>query len=226
MTDDKTRSIDAAALKGLAHPSRLRLLELLEQRGEATATQLAALTGENTGATSYHLRQLERYGFIEDVPGRGRGKERWWRAGSFSMDGDRFRRDPDTAQAAEMVLAQVVRRRGAELTRWLEESRTTPRAWIEASVTSSSGMRLTRRELTDLVGEVSAVLDAYRKRARGRTGDTPDTAQVVVHFDALPFGVGEADPGGADARPAGSGRTGPGGPDSGGADRGGADHPG
>ncbi|MFF0311282.1 helix-turn-helix domain-containing protein [Streptosporangium sp. NPDC004379] len=198
MTDDKTRSIDAAALKGLAHPSRLRLLELLEQHGEATATQLAALTGENTGATSYHLRQLEKYGFIEDVPGRGRGKERWWRAGSFSMDGDRFRRDPDTAQAAEMVLAQVVRQREADLTRWLEESRTTPRPWTEASVASSGRMRLTLQELADLVGEVSAVLDAYRRRARDRPADTPDTAYVAVNFDAFPFGVSEPDAGEAD----------------------------
>ncbi|GAA4227905.1 DNA-binding transcriptional ArsR family regulator [Streptosporangium album] len=191
--DDKTRELDASALKGLAHPSRLRLLELLEHHGPATATQLAARTGENTGVTSYHLRRLARHGLIEDVPERGRGRERWWRAGHYSFDGDRFRRDPETAQAAEFLLAEMVRQRGAELTYWVEESRTTPRPWLEAGTHSQTALRLTREELADLVRDVSRVLDAYQERAgEGRRGEeTPDTARVIVHFDAFPVGLGE-----------------------------------
>ncbi|MFC7643028.1 ArsR/SmtB family transcription factor [Streptosporangium lutulentum] len=80
MTNDKSNDLGASALKGLAHPVRLRLLELLDHHGPATATQLAAQTGENTGSTSYHLRILARHGLIEDVPERGKGKERWWRS--------------------------------------------------------------------------------------------------------------------------------------------------
>ncbi|MFF5206318.1 helix-turn-helix domain-containing protein [Streptosporangium sp. NPDC000396] len=193
--DDKTRNLDASALKGLAHPSRLRLLELLEHHGPATATQLSAQTGENTGVTSYHLRQLARHGFIEDVPERGKGKERWWRArsGGFSLDGDRFRRTPETAEAAEFLLAEIVRQRGAELTRWLEESRTTPRPWIEAGVQSHTALRLTQEELADLVREVAQVLDAHYERVKGRDEETPDTARVIVHFDAFPVGLGGQD---------------------------------
>ncbi|MFD8562119.1 helix-turn-helix domain-containing protein [Streptosporangium canum] len=191
MTDDKTRNLGASALKGLAHPFRLRLLELLEQHGPATATQLAAQMGENTGATSYHLRQLERHGFIEDMPERGKGKERWWRTRGFSLDGDRFRRDPETAEATEFLLAEMVRQRGAELARWLEESRTSPRPWITAGVNSRVALRLTRDELAGLVREVSGVLDAYYDRVRERDEEVPDTARVIVHFDAFPVGLGE-----------------------------------
>ena len=69
---------DPAVLKALAHPLRQRILGILRQ-GPASATTLAKELGENTGATSYHLRELAKHGFIEEEPGLGRGKERWWR---------------------------------------------------------------------------------------------------------------------------------------------------
>src|SRR5690349_5294051 len=49
---------DPAALKALGHPLRQQILRHLHRDGPATATTLAAALGENTGATSYHLRQL------------------------------------------------------------------------------------------------------------------------------------------------------------------------
>ncbi|GAA3148079.1 helix-turn-helix domain-containing protein [Nonomuraea salmonea] len=73
------RTLDANALKSFAHPLRLRIYELLDEHGPSTATRLAALLGQNTGATSYHLRELARHGMIEVVAGMGRGKEKYWR---------------------------------------------------------------------------------------------------------------------------------------------------
>ncbi|WP_068925862.1 winged helix-turn-helix domain-containing protein [Planobispora rosea] len=194
LAGNPAHELDASALKGLAHPVRLQLLELLDHHGPATATQLAARTGENTGSTSYHLRQLARHGLIEEVSGRGKGKERWWRSRRFGFDGDRFRRDPDTAQAAEFLLAELLRKRGAELGRWLEESRTTPREWVEATVNLHAVVRMTREELAGLVREVSRVVDAHVEKVRGREEDTPGTARVIVNFDAFPVGLGGQDP--------------------------------
>ncbi len=58
-------------LKALTHPTRLRMLGLLRIDGPATATTLAQRLGLNTGATSYHLRQLAQHGFVvdDDSPG-------------------------------------------------------------------------------------------------------------------------------------------------------------
>ena len=56
---------DPAALKALAHPLRLRILRHLGISGPATSTTLATALGENTGTLSYHLRRLERGGFVE-----------------------------------------------------------------------------------------------------------------------------------------------------------------
>lgn len=72
---------DAAELRALRHPLRRRMLQTLGRSGPATATALARALGENTGATSYHLRRLAEHGFVEDDPERGQGRERWWRVG-------------------------------------------------------------------------------------------------------------------------------------------------
>src|SRR5262249_62252825 len=62
----------------MAHPLRLRLLEVLRD-GPSTATKLAAELGESSGATSYHLRILERAGLVEEETLRGNARDRWWR---------------------------------------------------------------------------------------------------------------------------------------------------
>ena len=69
-----------AALRALAHPTRLRMLGLLRVDGPATATTLATRLGLNTGQTSYHLRQLAQHGLVVDDAERGNGRDRWWRA--------------------------------------------------------------------------------------------------------------------------------------------------
>ena len=71
---------DVRALRALAHPLRNRLLGQLRFAGPATASQLGRAVGESSGATSYHLRQLAAYGFVEEIEGRGSARERWWRA--------------------------------------------------------------------------------------------------------------------------------------------------
>ncbi len=71
---------DVRALRALAHPLRNRLLGHLRLHGPATASQLGRAVGESSGATSYHLRQLAAYGFVEEVEGQGTARERWWRA--------------------------------------------------------------------------------------------------------------------------------------------------
>jgi hypothetical protein len=42
-------------------------------RVPAPASGLGSAVGESSGSTSYHMRQLETYGFVEEVEGRGDG---------------------------------------------------------------------------------------------------------------------------------------------------------
>src|SRR4051812_20533989 len=80
---------DPQALRALAHPLRVRLLDTLRGEGPLTATALARRLGESSGSTSYHLRQLARHGFIEEDTSRGGGRMRWWRhaAGRLRLAG-------------------------------------------------------------------------------------------------------------------------------------------
>ncbi|MDF9813335.1 helix-turn-helix domain-containing protein [Streptomyces sp. SPB162] len=71
---------DLGALKALAHPRRQQILEHLALHGPATSATLARALELNTGATSYHLRELGRHGFVEAAEGTGKGRERWWQA--------------------------------------------------------------------------------------------------------------------------------------------------
>ncbi|KDN82208.1 helix-turn-helix domain-containing protein [Kitasatospora cheerisanensis] len=59
------------------HPVRLALLDLLAEAGTVTSTGAAARLGLSSGLCSFHLRQLARYGLVEEVPQGGRARP--WR---------------------------------------------------------------------------------------------------------------------------------------------------
>jgi DNA-binding transcriptional ArsR family regulator len=194
------RPLDAARLKALAHPFRLRLYERLEADGPATATELARALGSNSGTTSYHLRELSRGGLVTDAPGERRGRERRWQAapGGWTINADDFRGDPETAPAAELVIADTLRQRFEELQRWVVESRTTPRAWIEASSSGRRRLLLTPAELAALVRALDEAIAPAAALSRAREdGAAPapdDAARVTLAYDAFPTGVGSCAP--------------------------------
>ncbi|MEV7117402.1 winged helix-turn-helix domain-containing protein [Kitasatospora griseola] len=59
------------------HPVRIALLDLLAEAGAVTSTGAAARLGLSSGLCSFHLRQLARYGLVEEVPQGGRARP--WR---------------------------------------------------------------------------------------------------------------------------------------------------
>ena len=71
---------DLETLKAVSHPLRMQLLGALRSRGPSTASELARELGESSGSTSYHLRQLERFGFVSDDDEQPSGRERRWKA--------------------------------------------------------------------------------------------------------------------------------------------------
>jgi hypothetical protein len=78
------------------HPARTALLELIRRDGVVTATDAARELGGSTGLYSFHLRQLARYGVIEEAPAPG-GRLRPWRLAETGTGGTAGRR---TAEAA------------------------------------------------------------------------------------------------------------------------------
>src|ERR671937_2498370 len=110
---------DPMALRAVAHPMRLRLLGLLRHEGALTATQAAERVGESPAACSFHLRQLAKYGLVEEAGG-GRGRERPWRATAQITDWPAVSDDPAFAPAAQLLETVLAERYFERLMRWLE----------------------------------------------------------------------------------------------------------
>src|ERR1700761_8307324 len=107
MHDD--RDLDATQLKALAHPLRVQIFDALSTYGSFTASGLAERLGESSGATSYHLRQLEKHGFVREVDGKGTSRERWWERvpGSVNIGSEDAIRTPAGRSAATTIFRQL-----------------------------------------------------------------------------------------------------------------------
>lgn len=86
-------------LYALAHPPRWLLIEALTIESPATATRCAELTGESQATCSFHLRQLARYGFVEEAPSESK-RERPWRLVATTRSWSGRQPDPVRARAA------------------------------------------------------------------------------------------------------------------------------
>ena len=179
------KRLDATSLKALAHPLRMRLLGLLRIEGPATATQLAARVGESSGATSYHLRQLERHGFVEDDPARGNARDRWWKA-SHRMTSWRsadFLDQPDTADADTILQHEALRGQVRRIEQWLTDRESYGRDAISAATSSDYTVRLTTERMRALAEELEAVAQRYFDDP---DDDDPDAVPAVVLLHVFP----------------------------------------
>ena len=176
---------DPGALKALGHPLRQRILRRLHRDGPATATSLAAELGENTGATSYHLRQLAEHGFIEDVPERARGRERWWRARPQDLRFLPRSRMTEEARLAFDQMAQLNADEDEEALARFQRRRDGMGAWGDALLFSRSALRLSPEELLAFWEEYLALMLRYR--ADSAPEDAPEGARrILVRFMAFP----------------------------------------
>jgi len=178
--------LDARRIRGIAHPLRVRILDLLRRGGPLTATGLAERLGQSTGATSYHLRQLATYGFVVEDADRGTARERWWKAAHrTTVLNDSSDVDPADAEAYLRAVVDATAARGQ---RFVNELYSLPDAWRAAFTLNNVSLRLTPEEATRLIEEVTAVLDRYR---RDHDADAPEGAEhVAATFNVLPR-VGE-----------------------------------
>lgn len=181
---EEVKDLDPASLKGLAHPLRVRLLGALRTDGPATASGLARRFSETSGATSYHLRQLARHGFIEEDPERGTARERWWRSvhRSTRWQTSPFLDDPATAEAANFLYRSQFELETRSVRQWLQEQPSWPAEWLDAASASDWQLRLTADQLGRMSAEVTAVVERYR----AEEDDPPGAERIAVFFRAFP----------------------------------------
>lgn len=185
-SEHRARPIGPEAMKAFAHPLRMAMYDLLSQRGSATATTLAAELGESTGQTSYHLRQLERHGFVVEDEGRGTARERWWKAVGYSLEGVELAENPATSAQVELLLRTQVEQHARDKVRWLQASREEPQEWVKASLNDTTTAWMTAEELLALQEDLVAVLHEHHTRAKER-GEREGVRRVRIYLDILPL---------------------------------------
>jgi DNA-binding transcriptional ArsR family regulator len=182
---------DPGSLKALGHPLRQQILRQLRRSGPATATSLAAELGENTGATSYHLRQLAVHGFVEEVPDRARGRERWWQAPPQDV---RFLPRSQLTEEARVAFDQMAELDAATdeeaLNRFLRQ-RDDLGPWGDAFLFSRSALRLSPDELVRFWQDYLALVLRYRaddptERGPEDSEAPPDDRRILVRLLAFP----------------------------------------
>jgi hypothetical protein len=153
---------EAARIRGLAHPLRLRLLSLLDDEGEATATRCAQVTGESVASCAFHLGMLGKYGFAERAEARGR--ERPWRAVSRSRTLRYDPAEPGSARATGELAGLVVDEQADRLRRWLAAADEEEPAWVLASTLATASFWATQDELHELSRQVEALAERFTGR--------------------------------------------------------------
>lgn len=174
------------SLRGLVHPLRVRLLQLLQDDGPATATALGARMGQSSGVTSYHLRVLAEHGLIAEDTERGTGRDRWWRpvyrSVSFSY------RAP--GEPADEATQEFMRLRADQMHRQLVDyidgmARRGDRQTLELFRTGRWPLRLTPEQATQILDAIEELLLPYRRTPE--IGDGPaDGERVVFQYQLLP----------------------------------------
>jgi helix-turn-helix protein len=154
-------------IRALTHPLRLRLLALFrDEEIELTATQCAQHTGESVASCSFHLRQLEKYGYVERVGTRG--KERPWRAVSRAWSVRPDLDDPEAVGAAKAFAGLWLSEQIEVYRRWLDRVDREDPSWLAAATSTSQEFWATRDELDDL----SRALEQLTERFSGRNDPT------------------------------------------------------
>lgn len=183
------RLIDAASLKALAHPLRVDMFDRLAMFGSATASQLAEALGESSGATSYHLRQLARHGFIEEDDTRGTARERYWRVvpGGITMNPTDFEEGSAEFEAGALVARQMIEQRARHVDAFLRRGAAEfGTAWQSSSAFMSARSMMTAAELEAANYEIAAAIDAVLERYRDRE-PVAGARAIAIHFNAFPI---------------------------------------
>jgi predicted ArsR family transcriptional regulator len=177
---------DPRALRAMAHPTRLELIGLLRRGGPLTATQAADRIGGSPASCSFHLRQLAKYGLVEEAGG-GRGRERPWRATAISTEWPVIAESEETRAAGEMLSRVVIERYFESAVEWLERQPGEPPEWAEAALIGDAQVEMTVEEMHEVEARIRELLEPYLKRLEDRAPPVAGSRPVSVIALAFPL---------------------------------------
>jgi DNA-binding transcriptional ArsR family regulator len=177
---------DPSALRALSHPVRLRMLGLLRSEGPSTASRLAERLGLNTGATSYHLRNLAQHGFVVDAPERGNARDRWWQAAQqrTTTDNDAAAERAEERDAIDAFAQAIAVVHTEQLQRAVEERPLLPPQWWRTTSMSDWGLQLRTDDALQLRDQLHALIESFAQREV--PPGTEGSGQMIYQIHAFP----------------------------------------
>jgi DNA-binding transcriptional ArsR family regulator len=180
---------DVRTMRALAHPVRIALIEALILGGAMTATEAGERIGETPTTCSFHLRQLARYGLVEEAGG-GKGRARPWRVTSIGYSLSSVHDDPEAEIASNALLRLWRERTLGRYQTWLETKATYPRRWRQAASDGEYLLYLTAGELDRLNKELTdLLLPRYRERITDPSLRPPGAVPVELLTFSFPIGL-------------------------------------
>ncbi|MDP9869744.1 MULTISPECIES: winged helix-turn-helix domain-containing protein [Streptosporangium] len=173
---------DPRAMRALAHPLRLDLMDLLGRIGPATAAVCARRLGTTQASCSFHLRQLAKYGYVVEAESEDQ-RERPWRVADMEQSWS-----SSTGGVAAAELERVfVEREATRLLDWTQARPHTPEEWRAAAFLNGVTAPMTAQELDGLGEQLAAVLAPYIERATGRAAVPQDARYVRILLSGTPL---------------------------------------
>ena len=155
---------DPKAMRALAHPLRLAILDAMRNEGKLTATRAAELLNETPGNMSWHLQMLAKYGFIVEAEG-AKGRSRPWQIAPGSNRIKGTEAIPGSLDAVEHLVITVLDRSFEQLQEWLRQHKDFGDAWFNASFVQERMTFLTSAELAEIGEQIGQLLDRYDDRS-------------------------------------------------------------
>lgn len=187
---------DPRAMRAIAHPVRIALLELFEVMPTLTATQASDALGESPANCAFHLRTLAKYGFIREAGG-GKGRERPWTAAHRSINISTTRQADQQAKKAAHALSDVWMERSMQRIRRAFTADTWPDHWESVVVAKNSVRFMTPQETAQVSAEIGEIFDRYADRLHNPesrpAGALPVQLTYVAYPDAPPPGLPAGD---------------------------------
>jgi DNA-binding transcriptional ArsR family regulator len=174
---------DPRAIKALAHPARLAVIDELFAGRQLTATECAGNAGLSPSAMSYHLRALEKWGIVERAEASSDGRERPWRAAGEGLT--IASTEPRASAVAESAMvSRIIDRTRDDLLEWLAGDDREPGGWRDIT-TMGGGARWMTNDEAEEFGE--AFIELLDKYPRASTNERPSSARrVQVTFVMVP----------------------------------------
>jgi DNA-binding transcriptional ArsR family regulator len=175
--DDRRQLSDPRVLRAIAHPVRTRILEEMSASGPVRAADVAQSLGIPANQASFHLRQLAKYGMVEEAPEEARDKrDRVWRATStqgYTVNLKEMRDAPGGRAAVDVFRASKL----ASLHELIDNVFVLDRPEGSGVFSASDhSVRLTDEEAGELRQEIDDLIESWTARTKGR-----DPARRTYH---------------------------------------------